>query len=136
MRQVTLYDATETQTEQIAMACHDANRVYCQANDDYSQVHWDAAPEWQRQSAIKGVTGVLLFGNSPEQSHESWMAQKRADGWVYGLTKDPEAKTHPCMVPYAQLSPEQQRKDHLFCDVCLAMARALDLPEIKPPVSP
>jgi len=132
----TIYDLSSEQAKYIAAACHDANRAYCESIGDLSQKPWDDAPDWQKDSAAKGVVGVLFYGNTPEQSHESWMSQKRAEGWVYGTVKDPEAKTHPCMVPYSELPPEQQRKDHLFGDVCRAMAKALNLPEIKPPVSP
>lgn len=35
------------------------------------------------------------------------MANKIADGWKYGEAKDPEAKTHPCLVPFDKL-PEFQ----------------------------
>jgi hypothetical protein len=50
----------------------------------------------------------------PEQSHESWWAEKQRTGWTYGPVKDAEKKTHPCCVPYAELPREQQRKDALF----------------------
>ena len=51
---------------------------------------------------------------SPSAQHEAWMRDKVADGWVYGPVKDADAKTHPCMVPYDQLPPEQRVKDHVF----------------------
>lgn len=54
---------------------------------------------------------------TPEQSHENWVRGKAVDGWVYGETKDFEAKTHPCMVPYEQLPEEQRAKDRLFLRV-------------------
>jgi len=31
-----------------------------------------------------------------------------------GETKDPDKKQHPCLVPYNELSKEQQIKDALF----------------------
>ena len=44
------------------------------------------------------MLGVRLHIENPEAgpqvSHESWMAQKIAEGWVYGQTKDPEAKIY------------------------------------------
>ena len=49
-------------------------------------------------------------------------AQKVADGWGYGETKDPEAKTHPCMVAFDQLPREQQAKDFIFRSIVHAMA--------------
>lgn len=110
--------------EACAQAAHEANRAYCLAIGDKSQPPWDEAPDWQRTSARNGVVGALA-GNTPEQSHESWLEEKRAAGWAYGPTKDPEAKRHPCFVPYAELPPEQREKDGLFLAVVRAVAHAL-----------
>lgn len=109
-----------------AAAAHMANRAWCQAHDDDSQAVWADAPDWQRTSALKGVEGVLR-GNTPAQSHAGWLAEKEATGWVYGEVKDPEAKTHPCMVDYADLPPEQQAKDALFVETVRAVATELNL---------
>ena len=116
----------------IARACHEANRAYCVAIGDGSQVAWDEAPAWQKDSACKGVLGVLCNGDTPRQSHESWVAEKIRTGWKYGLRKDPQKLEHPCIVPYEQLPPQQQHKDELFGAVCVAMARALELPQWRP----
>lgn len=106
----------------IAKVCHDANRSWCIANDDYSQPAWDDAPDWQIESAINGVYHALTYPDATsEDMHSNWMADKIADGWVYGPVKDPVAKTHPCMVPYAELPEFQRKKDALF----LAIVRAL-----------
>lgn len=110
--------------ESCARAAHEANRAYCIAIGDTSQPSWDDAPEWQRTSALNGVRGVL-DGNTPEQSHESWLAEKAATGWRYGPVKDPDRKEHPCFVPYAELPPAQQAKDAVYVAVVRAMAEAL-----------
>jgi hypothetical protein len=99
--------------EQIARVCHEANRGWCDATGDYSQMTWDNAESWQRDSAVEGVA-VALAGATPEQQHEAWCQAKSRDGWIYGDVKDAEAKTHPCLVPYADLPPEQRAKDALF----------------------
>jgi len=39
-----------------ARIAHEANRVWCAENGDNSQPSWDNAPDWQRESAINGVT--------------------------------------------------------------------------------
>src|SRR6187549_3031773 len=78
---------------QIAEATHQANRSYCNMTGDNSQPAWADAPNWQKISAVKGVLGVWK-GNTPEQSHESWLAEKKATGWKYDAVKDPEAKEH------------------------------------------
>jgi len=110
--------------EACARAAHEVNRAYCLALGDTSQPSWDEAPEWQQSSARNGVSGAL-HGATPEQSHESWLAEKRATGWKYGTVKDPEKKEHPCCVPYAELPAAQQAKDHLFTATVREMARAL-----------
>jgi hypothetical protein len=96
-----------------AKTAHEVNRAYCAGLGDTSQVAWEDAPEWQRLSAVKGVGGVLA-GNTPEQSHESWLTEKRNAGWKYGPVKDVEKKEHPCFVPYHELPSSQRIKDILF----------------------
>ena len=108
--------------ESIAYACHEVNRAYCAAIGDNSQPAWDDAPQWQKDSAIAGVKAVISNPKgTPEDSHKGWLAQKEADGWVYGPVKDPATKQHPCMVPYDQLPVEQRAKDHIFRAVVLAL---------------
>ena len=100
--------------DEIAMVCHEVNRAYCSALGDDSQLPWLDAPVWQRVSARMGVDAHLMTDLTPEQSHALWCALKESDGWVYGPVKDVDAKTHPCVVPYANLSTEQKAKDHIF----------------------
>ncbi len=99
--------------EVIAAACHEVNRTYCESIGDNSQPPWSEAPNWQKLSAKHGVKAAL-GGATPEQLHTGWVVAKTKDGWVYGTEKDPEKKTHPCMVPYGDLEPEQRTKDDLF----------------------
>lgn len=108
----------------IARMCHEVNRAYCQFLGDDSQPAWEDAPEWQRASAMAGVE--LHFYNpdaGPQASHESWMAQKVAEGWKWGPVKNPDLKEHHCMVPFEDLPREQQAKDWLFRGVVHAMRR-------------
>ena len=102
--------------EVIAAACHQQNRTYCEMMGDHTQVPWLEAEDWQKDSAVSGVKHALLDPN-PAASHESWLKQKVADGWVYGERKDPVAKTHHCMVPYGDLPEAQKRKDHFFVEI-------------------
>ena len=101
--------------EDIAAVTHEANRALCETHGDFSQPMWGSAPEWQRESALKGVEFHLANPDATEAaSHEEWMRHKEAEGWTYGPVKDPEKKQHPCMVPHHELPPEQQAKDRLF----------------------
>lgn len=114
----------EKTIEAAARAAHEANRAYCIALGDASQLPWDEAPEWQRTSCTNGARLVLTKDIGPRESHESWMREKRETGWFYGPVKDPEAKTHPCMLPYEQLPAEQRAKDSIFGAVVRAVGNA------------
>jgi hypothetical protein len=72
---------------------------------------------------VVGVLGVVE-GNTPEESHESWLREKIESGWVYGPKKDVMQKEHPCLVPYEELSPEQRAKDSIFIAVVRALLSA------------
>ena len=104
--------------EQIIEACsraaHETNRAFCIAIGDTSHTSWDDAPDWQKTSTRNGVIGILRDGNTPEDSHITWLKEKEDNGWKYGPVKDPEKKEHPCMVPYDQLPVADRRKDYLF----------------------
>lgn len=107
--------------EDVARICHEVNRAYCASIGDGSQQPFDQAPDWQKESALQGVRGILEGRiTRPEESHESWLAEKVRTGWVFGEVKDPAAKTHPCMVAYAELPPSQRAKDALFFAVVQA----------------
>ncbi len=118
------YASKDEAIEACARAAHEVNRAYCIALGDASQPTWDSAPDWQKSSARNGVAGAIN-GNTPEQSHESWLKEKVATGWKYGAVKNPEAKEHPCFVPYAELPPAQKLKDRLFITTVTEMAIAL-----------
>jgi hypothetical protein len=106
-----------------AQAAHEANRAWCLALGDRSQVPWEDAEDWQRKSAIEGI-GSVLSGAGPEEQHEAWCAGKRRDGWVFGPVKDGAAKTHPCLVAYADLPVEQRAKDAIYIAVVRAVLSA------------
>lgn len=108
-------------TDEIAEITHEANRVYCKSIGDNSQLPWEKAEDWQKESAINGV---MFFIKHPEMTaedgHINWMKEKEDGGWKYGKIKNPEEKTHPCMVEYSKLPIEQQIKDHIFQSIVLA----------------
>ncbi len=107
----------------IAKVCHEANKAYCETIGDNTQPSWKDAPEWQVESAIKGVEFNLANPDAPASaSHDSWLEVKKADGWKYGAVKNPEAKEHPCYVRYEELPEEQKKKDALFKAVVAALA--------------
>ncbi len=108
--------------QQIARVCHEANKAYCSAIGDNSQKSWDEAAEWQRESAVHGVTFARNNPAAPASAqHDAWLADKLADGWKYGPVKDANKKEHPCCVEYSELPIEQQKKDALFKAIVQAL---------------
>lgn len=112
--------------DDVAKICHEANKAYCEALGDMSQVSWENAPKWQRDSAVNGVVFSAENPSAPASaSHDSWLKEKTEAGWVYGSIKDAEKKEHPCCVPYEKLPVEQQIKDHLFKAIVFALSPAI-----------
>lgn len=106
---------------QIARVAHEVNQAYA-ASLGEPVVLWDDAPAEIKNSAIAGVEMHLAKPDAtPEQSHESWLEQKAADGWVYGKVKDLDKKEHPCFLPYEELPAAQKAKDYIFRGVVLSL---------------
>lgn len=104
--------------EATAKICHEANRAYCEGLGDMTQLPWDLAPTWQKESAIKGVEFTLENPTAGvDATHKSWYDQKLQNGWKYGPVKDADLKEHPCMVDFQDLPLSQQMKDVLFRSV-------------------
>ena len=112
--------------EDVARVTYNVNRAYCEALGDHSFGPWEDAPEWQKAANRAGVIFHLTNPDaSPSASHESWAAQKFADGWRYGPAKDPEKKQHPCLAAFVDLPRDQQAKDYLFRAVVESLKGAL-----------
>jgi hypothetical protein len=44
-----------------------------------------------------------------ENAHDRWAELRMSEGWTYGERRDDDARTHPDLVPYAQL-PEGEKE--------------------------
>ncbi len=100
--------------EQIAEICHNANRAY-QKSLGEEGVSWERAPKGIKDSVIAGVAYRLNNPLSiPDGQHDNWLKDKIKDGFTFGEKKSIKDKTHPCILPYAQLPEEQRIKDELF----------------------
>lgn len=108
--------------EDIARTCHNANKNLCHSVGDDSQKYWLEAEQWQRDSAIKGVEFRLSNPDAAASAqHDAWSKDKIDAGWCYGPIKDAKLKQHPCIIPYADLPPEQKAKDSLFIGIVDAL---------------
>lgn len=75
---------------------------------------WEEEPLEVRASAFAGARRVAEGMTDPGALHQGWMDDKLAAGWTHGPVKDPEARTHPCLLPWDQLPEHQRLKDVLF----------------------
>lgn len=113
--------------DEVAQVCHEANKAYCLVTGDRSQLAWEDAPDWQKNSVKRGVLALIVDPSlSPEELHAHWMRQKISEGWIYGLIKDVDKKMHPCIVDYRDLPEIQRLKDQLFQAIVRVLA---DLPK-------
>ena len=96
----------------IAQVVHEAVRAWQKANGQAAAPSWSRAPKWMKEASREAV--LWRMGNpraSSSAQHDQWLAQKRAEGWKYGRTKNGARKTHPLLVPYADLPEVERRKD-------------------------
>ena len=99
----------------IAEVCHENNRAYCESVGDFSNPPWRFVTEEKQKLIESGVRFHLANPDAnPKSSHEKWVTDHQAAGWVYGKVKDEDKKTHPSMVPYGELSQHEKTKDYLF----------------------
>jgi hypothetical protein len=107
---------------EIAEACHELNRVLMRFSGTPVDPPW-ADITWQ-ESAIADVAAARADpGLTPERMHEDWVTRKVVAGWTWGPVRDPERKTHPCIVlGYDDVPLRERVKDTAW----LALIRAMD----------
>jgi hypothetical protein len=54
---------------------------------------------------------LALTERLARQIHDLWAARRLSEGWRYGPARDDEAMTHPCLVPYEDLSESEKDYD-------------------------
>lgn len=60
-----------------------------------------------------------------ENVHENWSLGRISEGWVYGVTRDDEKKTTPCLVPYSELPESEKEYDRITALQTLKLIVAL-----------
>lgn len=46
-----------------------------------------------------------------KNTHDVWAQGRINDGWTYGPVRDDNCKTHPCLVPYEELTESEKEYD-------------------------
>ena len=70
----------------------------------------------------------LLAANA----HDVWSKKRMDDGWRHGPTRDDASKTHPCLVPYADLPESERDYDRVMVAEVVRAAVALGYSITKP----
>ena len=102
----------------IAHACHEATRVYYTFIGAPVMKTWEELTDYQRNGVLAGVRFHLANPRATaEDSHLKRCAILYAQGWKHASYKSEEHKTHPCLVPFEELTERQREKNRLFVDV-------------------
>lgn len=81
---------------------------------------WSERDEQFRTQFVKVVARQCGDDKFPsaEAAHDSWWREYERMGWRYGPERDPDAKTHPDMVPFHKLPKSERDKDEIFLRLC------------------
>ena len=60
-----------------------------------------------------------------EQVHDVWSQGRIAEGWTYGEERNDQKKTHPCLIPYADLPDSEREYDRATAFATLKLIVAL-----------
>ena len=108
-------------TERRAKFVYDAARLAAQAaKAPIVPVEWEQRELPFKEQFFKVIDRQCgeQRSKSPEELHGSWMQAYFEMGWVYGKEYNRENKTHPDLVPYADLEQREQDKDAVFVALC------------------
>ena len=111
----------ETLTERRARFVYNGARIAAEAaGAPIIPVPWDEREEAFRAQFLNVIERQCgeQRSRSPEELHGSWMQAYFAMGWVYGPVYSREQKTHPDLVPYADLGQLERDKDAVFVALC------------------
>lgn len=105
-------------TRHIAEVVHNTLRAILFSAGDYTVLPWEDAPDAKRKQAVDWVNFYLQTPEaSPTESHASWMGAKLAEGWTLGPERSDEAKTHPHLVPFAELPAVNKAVGYAVCEL-------------------
>ena len=67
-----------------------------------------------------------------ENTHENWSVGRIRDGWKFGKKRDDDSRTHPCLVPYSDLTDSEKEYDRTSAVETLKVILALGYQIIAP----
>jgi len=114
---------------EVAALAYMVNRAYCAEQGNTSEPAWTETSDGKREAFIAGTQKIVLglsrgIQIAPWDAHNEALKKRVDAGWTYGEKEDPEAKTHPLVLPFDKLPKAQQLKTFLFIAVIEACYRA------------
>jgi len=99
--------------EYIAQNAYEKTQLCRKNRGDFQDLPWAYLEEWKRNDIINTVWFYLMYypSQGAEECHNSWVADKFLDGWVYGYALLQDKRQHPNLVPFGQLPVEEQIKN-------------------------
>ncbi|MBI5665788.1 MAG: Ryanodine receptor Ryr [Nitrospirae bacterium] len=86
----------------------------------------DYTPKPTDTSAIRLPDYLIeLTEKLAENNHDLWAQKRIAEGWTYGPNRDDAKKTHPDLVPYAELPESEKEYDRVTAMETLKTIMAL-----------
>lgn len=120
----------EVVVDACARVAYDVYRVAFVGDDPMPE--FDAL-DLERRAHVLRATRAAVSGTTPESFHAEWTSELARDGWTAGPELSEDAKTHPNLVPYGDLSDEQHLLDALFFVAATATLRELGRIEASRP---
>lgn len=111
----------ESLIERRAKFIYGSTRLAAQAaNSPIVPVPWDNREIAFKKQFLEVVNRQCgeQRSKSPKELHGSWMQAYFAMGWKYDEEYNRENKTHPDLVPYADLGQLERNKDAIFVALC------------------
>lgn len=97
--------------EELAEAVYESERAQAAENGWPVPTPWATATTDEKASTVNGVAFILATpAAQPSEVHGDWVDTKVAGGWVYGNTVNTTLLTHPYIVDFTLLPPEQQHR--------------------------
>lgn len=103
-----------TEIDIAARAAHEVNRAWSLGLGDSTHKPYDDISTDDKVVLHNAVVGIITHDHTAKQSHDAWVALKRAQGWQFGTHKDVAKQEHSCLVDFDALPTEMQYKDELF----------------------
>ncbi|GBC62521.1 hypothetical protein DENIS_3493 [Desulfonema ishimotonii] len=101
--------------EQAARSFHQHLKAFRESLGDYTLPDWEETTKHNREMGVRFVRYTLANQSiTPESHHEKWVANMAKRGWRHGNERNPDKKTHPCMVPWEDLPYHEQAKTVLM----------------------